>query len=114
MGCTAAMDSPLCAIPTVGWKNSMADTLSLILKPGREKSLMRRHPWVFSGAVAQVDGDPQPGQTVDILSDKGQFLARVAYSPFSQVRARVWTFDPDEKVDIEFFKRRIGVATANR
>jgi 23S rRNA (cytosine1962-C5)-methyltransferase len=92
----------------------MADTLSLILKPGREKSLMRRHPWVFSGAVAQVDGDPQPGQTVDILSDKGQFLARGAYSPFSQIRARVWTFDPDEKVDIEFFKRRIGVATSNR
>ena len=92
----------------------MAEIASITLKPGREKSLLRRHPWIFSGAVSRVDGDPQPGQTVDILSDKGQFLARGAYSPISQIRARVWTFDSSEKVDSEYFQHRIGAATANR
>jgi 23S rRNA (cytosine1962-C5)-methyltransferase len=80
---------------------------SLILKPGREKSLLRRHPWVFSGAVARVDGNPAPGATVDLLSANGDFLARAAYSPHSQIRARVWTFDPSEQVEADFFRRRI-------
>jgi 23S rRNA (cytosine1962-C5)-methyltransferase len=92
----------------------MADSASIILKPGREKSLLRRHPWVFSGAVSRVDGDPQLGQTVDVLSDKGQFLARGAYSPASQIRARVWTYDPAEKVDADLFRRRIQAALALR
>lgn len=83
---------------------------TLVLKPGREKSLLRRHPWVFSGAVQAVDGDPVPGGTVDLLSSKGDFLARAAYSPHSQIRARVWTFDPDETVDESFFRRRIASA----
>ena len=86
----------------------------LILKPGREKAVLRRHPWVFSGAVARVEGNPQPGQTVDILSTKGQFLARGAYSPFSQIRSRVWTFDPQEDVDGSFFQRRIQAAVLKR
>jgi 23S rRNA (cytosine1962-C5)-methyltransferase len=80
---------------------------SLTLKPGREKSLLRRHPWIFSGAVARVDGDPAPGATVDLLAANGQFLARAAYSPSSQIRARVWTFDPSEPVDVDFFRKRI-------
>ncbi len=92
----------------------MADSASITLNTGREKSLLRRHPWIFSGAVARVDGDPQPGQTVDILSDKRQFLARGAYSPVSQIRARAWTFDPAEQVDAEFFKLRIGAAVSKR
>jgi 23S rRNA (cytosine1962-C5)-methyltransferase len=83
---------------------------SVTLKPGREKSLLRRHPWVFSGAITRVDGNPQPGQTVDVLSDKGQFLARGAYSPVSQIRIRVWTFDSSEKVDADFFRRRVQAA----
>jgi 23S rRNA (cytosine1962-C5)-methyltransferase len=81
---------------------------SLILKPGREKSLLRRHPWIFSGAVARVDGRPAAGETVDLLSSTGAFLARAAYSPDSQIRARVWTFDPSEPVDVNFFRRRIA------
>jgi 23S rRNA (cytosine1962-C5)-methyltransferase len=83
---------------------------SLILKPGREKSLQRRHPWVFSGAVERVDGDPVAGATVELLSARGEFLARGAYSPSSQIRARVWTFDPAEAVDKDFFHRRIETA----
>jgi 23S rRNA (cytosine1962-C5)-methyltransferase len=92
----------------------MADSASITLKAGREKSLLRRHPWIFSGAVARVDGDLQPGRTVDILSDKGQFLARGAYSPASQIRARAWTFDPLETIDADFFQRRIQKAIAKR
>ena len=80
---------------------------SLILKPGREKILLRRHPWIFSGAVARLDGDPASGATVDLLAANGQFLARAAYSPSSQIRARVWTFDPSEPVDADFFRKRI-------
>ncbi len=87
---------------------------ALILKPGREKSLLRRHPWLFSGAVARVDGDPAPGATVDLLAADGQFLARAAYSPASQIRARVWTFDPSEPVDADFFRRRIQRAINTR
>jgi 23S rRNA (cytosine1962-C5)-methyltransferase len=87
---------------------------TLFLKPGREKSLLRRHPWLFSGAVRSVDGDPAPGATVDLLSSDGKFLARAAYSPHSQIRARVWTFDPDEAVDAEFFRRRLRNAIEAR
>ena len=87
---------------------------TLTLKPGREKSLQRRHPWIFSGAVARVDGTPAPGATVDLLSSEGDFLARAAYSPSSQIRARVWTFDPSEPVDMDFFRRRIQSAIAAR
>lgn len=80
---------------------------ALILKPGREKSLLRRHPWIYSGAVERVDGDPAPGSTLELLSHQGQFLARAAFSPSSQIRARVWTFDPSEPVDEEFFLHKI-------
>ncbi|MDI6770221.1 MAG: class I SAM-dependent methyltransferase [Anaerolineales bacterium] len=87
---------------------------ALTLKPGREKSLLRRHPWVFSGAIDRVDGNPAPGATVDLLSSKGEFLARAAYSPHSQIRARAWTFDPSEPVDADFFRRRIASAIRAR
>ena len=87
---------------------------SLTLKPGREKSLLRRHPWIFSGALERVDGEPRSGETVDVLDSKGRFLARAAYSPSSQIRARVWSFDPQEQVDAAFFRRRIRAALAER
>jgi 23S rRNA (cytosine1962-C5)-methyltransferase len=87
---------------------------SLILKPGREKSILRRHPWIFSGAVARLDGNPASGETVDLLASDGQFLARAAYSPVSQIRARLWTFDPAEQVDQDFFRRRLKSALLAR
>ena len=86
----------------------------LILKPTREKSLLRRHPWIFSGAIEHVQGDPQPGETVDVLDAKRYFLARAAYSPSSQIRARAWTFDESEQVDVDFFRRCIDSALALR
>jgi len=87
---------------------------SIILKPGREKSLLRQHPWIFSGAVERVKGNPEPGATVDLLSADGQFLGRAAYSPSSQIRARVWTFNPDEQVDADLFRRRLDCAVSAR
>ena len=90
----------------------MAD---LILKPGREKSLLRHHPWIFSGAVHYLDRDNVAlGETVNLLSSKGDFLARAAYSPHSQIRARVWLFDPDEQIDSDFFRKRIQAAICAR
>jgi len=86
----------------------------IILKPNREKSLLRRHPWVFSGAVAKVEGSPQPGGTIDICTSSGSFLAQAAYSPESQIRARVWTFDEAEKVDEAYFLRRLEAAVEMR
>ena len=85
-----------------------------VLKPGREKSLINRHPWVFSGAIARVDGEVTPGTTVEIRTDDGQFIARAAASPASQIRARVWSFDPAETIDATFFDRRIASAVARR
>jgi 23S rRNA (cytosine1962-C5)-methyltransferase len=82
---------------------------AVILKPGREKSLLRRHPWIFSGAILNVEGEPAPGATVELLSANREFLARAAYSPSSQIRARVWTFE-DVPVDADFFRRRIRSA----
>ncbi len=82
---------------------------ALILKPGREKSLLRRHPWVFAGAVAHLEREVAPGATVEVLSSEGEFLARAAYSPRSQIRARVWTFD-DEPVGEHFLRARIRSA----
>ena len=86
---------------------------ALILKPGREKSLLRRHPWIFSGAVQHVEAGLASGQTVDVLSSSGDFLARASYSPTSQIRARTWTFE-DEPVDGDFFRRRIRSALDTR
>ena len=86
---------------------------SITLKPQREKSLLRRHPWIFSGAVAQVDGNPGSGETIDIFDSKGNFLAKAAYSPQSNIRARTWTW-LDEPVDADLLRRRLDTAIRRR
>ncbi len=85
-------------------------TVRLILAKGREKSLLRRHPWVFSGAVARMEGKASAGETVDICDSQGKWLARGALSPQSQIRARVWSWQQDESIDIDFFVRRLQAA----
>ena len=87
---------------------------TLSLKPEREKSLLRRHPWVFAGAVAGVKGNPATGDTIAIRSAGGKFLARAAYSPQSQIIARVWTWDESTAVDDALFHHRIEKAIAGR
>jgi 23S rRNA (cytosine1962-C5)-methyltransferase len=79
----------------------------LILKPGREKSLLRRHPWVFSGAVARAEGDPEAGDTVAVRAAGGEYLAWAAYSPASQIRARVWSWEEEEHIDGDFLRVRL-------
>ena len=87
---------------------------NLRLKPGRERSLLRRHPWVFSGAIEEVVGAPQSGATVQVSAADGGFLAWAAYSPASQIRARVWGFDEAEIPGPELFEKRIEAALARR
>lgn len=84
------------------------------LKPGREKSLERRHPWVFSNGIHNVKGKPEAGDTVDVVAHDGHWLGRGAWSPESQIQVRIWTFDREEEIDREFFKRRILRAQAGR
>ena len=84
----------------------------LILKKGREKALKRRHPWIFSGAVEKASG--KPGETLEVRDGAGKVLGLAAYSPNSQIRARVWTFNPAEEVDAAFFRGRIQKALALR
>lgn len=86
----------------------------ITLKPGREKTLRRHHPWVFSGAIQAVENDLPAGATVEILSASGEWLARGAWSGQSQIRIRVWTYRQDEKIDAEFFRRRFKQALEYR
>ena len=85
---------------------------SLVLKRGREKSLKRRHPWIFSGAVEKASG--KAGDTVEVKDASGKPIALAAYSPKSQIRARVWTFDVSESIERAFFRDRIQEALALR
>ena len=82
------------------------------LKEGKERSLLRRHPWVFSGAIAS--GDAEYGDTVRIESDAGQFLGWAAFSPSSKIRARVWSFNEAQTIDASFFIARIARAVSAR
>lgn len=87
---------------------------TVTLKPSKEKSLLRRHPWIYANAIERVEGKPASGATVIVRSHDGRFLARAAYSPHSQIRLRVWSFDESEPVDHAFFKRRVQRAWAHR
>ena len=89
-------------------------TPALILAPGREKSLLRRHPWVFSGAVARIEGAPENGATVAVCDAAGNLLAWAGYSAHSQITAKVWSWDAAAGIDGVFFRDRIGQALALR
>jgi 23S rRNA (cytosine1962-C5)-methyltransferase len=85
---------------------------SVRLKEGRERSLLRRHPWVFEGGIAKGGGDA--GETVRVEAHDGSFLAWAAFSPASAIRLRAWSFDAAERIDRGFFERRIAAAIAAR
>ncbi len=87
---------------------------ALDLKPGRDRSVRQKHPWIFSGAVARVSGDPAPGQTVEVRAADGERLGLAAYSPASNIRARMWTWDPGRPVDAGFLRARLESALALR
>ncbi len=85
---------------------------SIRLLPGKERSLQRRHPWVFAGSVAR--GKADAGETVRVEAADGSFLAWGAYSGGSSIRVRVWSFDEAERIDAAFLQRRIERAVALR
>jgi 23S rRNA (cytosine1962-C5)-methyltransferase len=76
--------------------------------------LLRQHPWVFSGAIADVDGTPRPGDTVRVVAHDGEFLAWGAYSPESQIRVRAWSFREDDLIDESFVAGRVTASAARR
>jgi 23S rRNA (cytosine1962-C5)-methyltransferase len=79
----------------------------LIIKPGRERSLHHHHPWIFSGAISALHGTPSSGEIVEVISNQGEFLARAAYNPTSNIAGRVWTWNPNEEVTSELIEDRI-------
>jgi 23S rRNA (cytosine1962-C5)-methyltransferase len=85
---------------------------SIRLREGKERSLLRRHPWVFAGSVDK--GKADAGETVRVEASDGRFLAWAAFSPSSQIRVRAWSFDEAERIDAAFFERRIATALALR
>jgi 23S rRNA (cytosine1962-C5)-methyltransferase len=82
------------------------------LRDGKERSLQRRHPWVFQGSIAS--GKADSGETVRVEAHDGTFLAWASYSPSSMIRVRTWSFDEAERIDAAFFERRIQAALAIR
>jgi 23S rRNA (cytosine1962-C5)-methyltransferase len=87
---------------------------TIYLKAGRERSVLQKHPWLYSGAVERVEGNPQSGQTLQVISSKGDPLGWAAYSPESQIRLRFWSFDPNDRVDRTFLADRISKAITLR
>ena len=86
----------------------------LVLKAGRDKSVRHRHPWVFSGAIDRIEGEPKPGETVSVVARDGAFLAWAAFSGDSQISARAWSFDPRDTIDEAFMGARLEAAIARR
>ena len=82
------------------------------LREGKERSLLRKHPWVFQGSVDK--GKADPGETVRVEGHDGQFLAWASFSPSSMIRVRAWSFDEAERIDAAFFQRRVEAALAMR
>jgi 23S rRNA (cytosine1962-C5)-methyltransferase len=93
---------------------SVSPAATVRLKAGRERSLKRRHPWVFSGAIESVDGEPASGATVRVEGNDGQALGLGAWSPQSQIRVRMWAHDAGVAIDAAFIAGRIRQAVAAR
>ncbi len=87
---------------------------TLHLKPGKEKSLLRRHPWIYANAIDRASGGPASGDTVRVLGADGRFLAWAAFSPTSALRARAWSFTEAEQPDAAFIAARVAAAVARR
>jgi len=86
----------------------------LVLRAGRDKSLRHRHPWIFSGAIETVEGNPAKGDTVSVVARDGAFLAWAAYCADSQIRARAWSFDAKDVIGEEFLRAKVQAAIARR
>jgi 23S rRNA (cytosine1962-C5)-methyltransferase len=83
---------------------------SVTLKKSADSFIKRKHPWIFSGAIEKVEGNPSNGETVQIFTSDKKLIGNGSFSPSSQIRVRVWSFDPEEKIDPDFFRRKILLA----
>jgi 23S rRNA (cytosine1962-C5)-methyltransferase len=87
---------------------------SVILKKAADSFIKRKHPWIFSGAINRLEGNPSNGETVQIFTSDKKLIGNGSFSPSSQIRVRVWSFDPEEKIDEGFFRRKITLANSLR
>src|SRR5512136_911129 len=87
-------------------------TAQIILKKGREKSAENRHPWIFSGAIERVEGNPANGDVVDVWNNRARFVARGIYNVKSQIQVRLLTWNPNDTINEEFWRRRLRRAVA--
>ena len=85
----------------------------VLLKPGKEKAILRKHPWIFSGAINSTTGIPENGSIVRVFSAEKEFLGIGSYSQYSQIRVRMWAFE-DEEINQEFFYERITESIKKR
>lgn len=89
-------------------------TATLILKEGRDKPIRQRHPWIFSGAIARLQGQPAPGDLVTIADHRGNRLATAYYNAQSQIQARILSWNPDQPIDEAFWRDRLQRAIHGR
>ncbi|MCB0166590.1 MAG: class I SAM-dependent rRNA methyltransferase [Anaerolineae bacterium] len=89
-------------------------TKQVILKKDREKSVLNKHPWLFSGAINRLEGNPESGDVVDVWNSKARFIARGIYNEKSQISVRLLTWNPNDPIDEEFWRRRVSRAVAGR
>ena len=87
---------------------------TVILNEGREKSLLRHHPWIFSKAIQKADESLQMGQTVEVVNQAGEFLCYGLYSPNSQIRVRALSFDENVKITADLIASRVKDAISLR
>jgi 23S rRNA (cytosine1962-C5)-methyltransferase len=86
----------------------------IVIKKEREKAIIRRHPWIYSGAITRVIGSPKLGEPVTVVSEKGDFLAKAAYNPNSNIAGRIWTWDEGKAVNSDLFEERLLMAINSR
>jgi len=89
-------------------------TTKIFLKPGRDRSALRRHPWIFAGAIEKTQGSKRPGEIVEVIDAKGRWVARGTLCPRSQIAVRLLTWDPGQAIDEAFFDERVAQAILGR
>jgi 23S rRNA (cytosine1962-C5)-methyltransferase len=89
-------------------------TGTITLKPGREKPVHNRHPWVFSGAISRADATINPGDLVQVLDNNGRYLATAYFNPHSQIQARILTWELETEFTPDFWRQRLQQAIAGR
>lgn len=95
-------------------ERSVLSMATIFLKPGKDKPVRQRHPWIFSGAIARVEGAPAAGEAVAVRASDGRWLAWAEYNPRSQIRARAFCWDAQVEVDEAFWRERLAASIARR